>query len=63
VEVKIDRLRMKNQADQVDDDDRIIGEVGNDNGNTTTKSTILIQAGGIDGGFQSQEEVFELLQS
>lgn len=65
VEVKIDRLRMKNQDDHVDDDDdTMIGGDGggNDNGNMK-KSTILIQAGGIDGGFQSQEEVFDLLQS
>ena len=53
---------MKNQDDQNDDEDRMIGEEGNENG-TKTKSTILIQAGGIDGGFQSQEEVFDLLQS
>lgn len=61
VEVKIDQLRMKHQEDQFIDDDSIM-RYGNDNG-TTKKPTVLIQAGGIDGGFQSQEEVFELLKS
>ena len=61
VEVKIDQLRMKHQEDQIDEDDSMIrGGSGHDNG--TTKK-ILIQAGGIYGGFRSQEEVFELLQS
>jgi hypothetical protein len=62
VEVKIDQLRMKHQEDQIDEDESMMRGGGNGNG-TMKKSTVLIQAGGIDGGFQSQAEVFELLQS
>ena len=62
VEVKIDQLRMKHQEDQIDEDDSVMRVSGNESG-TRKNSMVLIQAGGIDGGFQSQEEVFELLQS
>jgi hypothetical protein len=50
VEVKIDMVRMKNQEDQVVD---YIGD----------RRKSMIQAGGIDGGFHSQEELLEILQS
>ena len=62
VEVKIDQLRMKHQEDQIDEDNSVMRVSGNESG-TRKNSMVLIQAGGIDGGFQSQEEVFELLQS
>lgn len=48
VEVKIDKLRMEHQEDQLED---LISD--------GKKS--IIKAGGIDGGFQSQEELMDLL--
>jgi hypothetical protein len=64
VEVKIDQLRMKRQEDQIDEDELMMSQSDNNYNDTSSKaSMVLIQAGGIDGGFQSQEEVFELLQS
>ena len=49
IEVKIDKLRMDRQEDQLEDAL-----------NESRKST-LIKAGGIDGGFESQEQLMDLL--
>ena len=49
VEVKIDKLRTDHQEDQLED---LISD--------GKKS--MIKAGGIDGGFQSQEDLFNILQ-
>jgi SNF2 family DNA or RNA helicase len=49
VEVKIDKLRMEHQEDQLED---FIND----------RKKSIFKAGGIDGGFQSQEELFEILQ-
>jgi SNF2 family DNA or RNA helicase len=50
VEVKIDKLRTEHQEDQLED---LISD--------GKKS--MIKAGGIDGGFQSKEELLDVLQS
>ena len=50
IEIKIDQLRRKHQEDEVED---LIHE--------SKKSAF--KAGGIDGGFQSQEELLDVLQS
>jgi hypothetical protein len=49
IETKIDKLRLEHQQDQVEDAI-----------SAGRKSTF--KAGGIDGGFQSQEELFEMLR-
>ena len=49
VEVKIDKLRTEHQEDQLED---LISD--------GKKS--MIKAGGIDGGFQSQQELLDILQ-
>jgi len=49
VEVKIDKLRSEHSDDQLED-------------SISDGRKSLIKAGGIDGGFQSQEEIFDLLQ-
>jgi hypothetical protein len=49
VEVKIDKLRMEHQEDQLED-------------SINDRKKSIFNAGGIDGGFQSQEELFEILQ-
>jgi SNF2 family DNA or RNA helicase len=49
VEVKIDKFRTEQQEDQLED---LISD--------GKKS--MIKAGGIDGGFQSQEELLDILQ-
>ena len=51
IEIKIDRLREEHQAEDQQIEDAIV---------ESKKSAI--QAGGIDGGFQSQEELMEVLQ-
>jgi hypothetical protein len=50
IEIKIDKLRMTHQEDQTED---FI--------NGGKKSTI--SAGGIDGGFQSELEILDLLEN
>jgi E3 ubiquitin-protein ligase SHPRH len=52
IEVKIDRRRCSEQEGHEDDD--VVSSL--------RKRLSLISAGGIDGGFQSQQEVLELLQ-
>ena len=49
VEVKIDKLRMDHQEDELED---LISD--------GKKS--IIKAGGFDGGFQTQEELLDILQ-
>lgn len=48
IETKIDKLRMEHQEDQLED-------------SINEGRQSLIKAGGIDGGFSSQEEIFDLL--
>jgi hypothetical protein len=50
VEVKIDKLRMTHQEDQLED-------------SIVDCRRTMIQAGGIDGGFRSQEALLDMLQS
>jgi hypothetical protein len=50
IEIKIDKLRVEHQEDQLEDS---INEVRN-------KSAI--NGGGIDGGFRSQEELLDMLR-
>jgi len=52
IEVKIDRLRIEHQGDQLEDS---VNE-------GRRKSSAIFRAGGIDGGFQSQKEIFDLLR-
>jgi hypothetical protein len=49
IEIKIDKLRMSHQEDQLEDSI-----------NTGKKSAF--NAGGIDGGFQSELEILDLLE-
>jgi len=49
IEVKIDKLRVEHQEDQLEDSI-----------NEAKKSTI--RAGGVDGGFRSQEELLDILR-
>jgi hypothetical protein len=48
IEIKIDRLRMERQEDQLED-------------SINEGKRMTIKAGGIDGGFSSQEELLRLL--
>jgi hypothetical protein len=49
IEMKIDKLRMDHQEDQLED-------------SMSSGKQCLISAGGIDGGFRSEEELMDLLR-
>lgn len=46
--MKIDKLRMERQEDQLEDE-------------ISRSKNLELKAGGIDGGFSSQEELFQVL--